>query len=187
MTTTQRRAIFREKALKHYTEGRKKDILPNFNSISAPFFAWMLLASLIATGLVAWLGQVPVFLTGNGIVLGNTDEANGGANTVAFFAPAQAAQLQAGDAVQVQLSSNSVRVTGTIIRVLPGTTDLATALTSYGLNLGGSPLSSRQVTVALVKLGDSFSAANYMGSPMTLEVNVGTESLFSALTGIKFS
>lgn len=187
MATTQRHAIFREKALKHYTEGRKKDVLPHFSSISAGLFAWMLLASLIATGLVAWFGQVPVFVPAYGIVLGDASKTDDGANALAFFAPAQAGQLQAGDTTQIQLGSSSSHVAGTITRVLPGVTDLTRALTHYGLNLGNSAPTSQQVVVALVKLDNGVSAANYTGSMMTMEVNVGTEALFSALTGIKIS
>ncbi|HXR66012.1 MAG TPA: hypothetical protein VN729_08815 [Ktedonobacteraceae bacterium] len=186
----QRHTIFRDKALKHYTEGRKKDILPNFSSLSAGLFAWVLLASMIVTGLVAWYGQVPVFLAGSGIVLGNggqTNTARGGANALAFFAPEQATQLHVGDAAQVQVGASSSHVDGTIVQVLPGTTNLATALAHYGLNFGNASLQSQQVAVALINLGAGFPAANYTGSSVVVEVTVGTQSLFSALTGIGIS
>lgn len=183
----QRHAIFREKALKHYTQGRKKDVLPHFSSISAAFFAWMLLGSMIATGLVAWYGQVPVFLPGSGIVLGNgnqTATATGGANALAFFAPGRATQLRVGDTVQVQFGASSSHVDGTIAQVMPGTTDLASALTHYGLNFGNTTPQSQQVAVALIKLGTDFPAASYAGSTVVVEVTVGTQSLFSALANI---
>ena len=183
----QRHAIFREKALKHYTHGRKKDVLPHFNSISAALFAWALLASLIATSLVAWYGQVPIFLAGSGIVLGNegqTATAANGADALAFFTPGQTARLQAGDIVQVQLGANSSPLGGTVVQVLPGTTNLATALAHYGLNFSSTAQQSQQVAVALIKMGAGFPAASYTGSPIVVEVNVGTQSLFSALTGM---
>lgn len=186
----QRHAIFREKALKHYTQGRKKDVLPNFSSISAALFAWVLLGSLIATGLVAWYGQVPIFLPGSGIVLGNgnkTVTTTGGANALAFFAPDQATRLHVGDRVQVQFGASSSHVDGTVAQVMPGTTDLATALTHYGLNFGNAASQSQQIAVALIKLGANFPAASYAGTTVVVEVTVGTQSLFSALTGIQFS
>lgn len=183
----QRHAIFREKALKHYTQGRKKDVLPNFSSISAALFAWLLLVSLIATGLVAWYGQVPIFLPGSGIVLGSGNKATtaGGASALAFFAPEQATQLRVGDTVQVQFGASSSHVAGTVAQVMPGTTDLATALTHYGLNFGNTASQSQQIAVALIKLGADFPAASYAGSTVVVEVTVGTQSLFSALTGIQ--
>lgn len=182
----QRHAIFREKALKHYTQGRKKDVLPNFSSISAALFAWLLLGSLIATGLVAWYGQVPVFLPGSGIVLGNGNKAaTDGANALAFFASEQATRLHVGDTVQVQFGASSSHVNGTVAQVMPGTTDLTTALTHYGLNFGNAASQSQQIAVALIKLGADFPAASYAGSTVVVEVTVGTQSLFSALTGIQ--
>jgi hypothetical protein len=186
----QRHAIFRDKALKHYTQGRKKDVLPNFSSISAGLFAWILLASIIATGLVAWYGQVPVFLQASGIVLGNgsqTNAANGKANALAFFAPDDTTQLRPGETAQVQLNGNSVPLNGTLVQVLPGTSDLATALSHYGLSFNNTSMQGQQVAVALLNLGDNFPAARYAGSPLAMEVNVGTQSLFSALTGINIS
>src|SRR6266849_4530547 len=141
MATTKRLAIFREKALKHYTQGRKKDVLPNFRSISAGFFAWWLLISLCATALVACFGQVPVFLPGSGIVLGNSSQALSASNEVralAFFAPDSASRLSAGDTVQVQFGASTSHINGSVAQVLPGTTDLASALAHYGLNLGAS-------------------------------------------------
>lgn len=183
----QRHAIFREKALKHYTQGRKKDVLPNFSSISAALFAWLLLGSLIATGLVAWYGQVPVLLPGSGIVLGNGNKeaTTDGANALAFFAPEQATRLRVGDTVQVQFGTSSSHIDGTVAQVMPGTTDLATALTHYGLNFGNVASQSQQIAVALIKLGANFPAASYAGSTVVVEVTVGTQSLFSALTGVQ--
>jgi hypothetical protein len=186
----QRHTIFRDKALKHYTQGRKEDVLPNFSSLSAGFFAWMLLVSLIATGLVAWYGQVPIFLPGSGIVLGNgsqTSTTNNGANALVFFSPDQATRLHAGDTAQVQLGANSSHIDGTIVQVMPGTTNLATALSHYGLSFGNTALQSQQVSVALLNLGTGFPAASYTGSTIVVQVNVGTQSLFSALTGMGIS
>lgn len=186
----QRHAIFRDKALKHYTQGRKKDVLPNFSSLSAGLFAWLLLGSLIATGLVAWYGQVPVFLPGSGIVLGNSSQAsvtNSGANALVFFSPDQATRLHVGDKAQTQLGTNGSNINGTIVQVLPGTTNLATALSHYGLSFSNTTAQSQQVAVALLNLGTRFPAASYAGSSIVVQVNVGTESLFSALTGIGIS
>ncbi len=186
----QRHAIFREKALKHYTQGRKKDVLPHFNSVSAALFGWALLVSLLATGLVAWYGQVPIFLAGSGIVLGDAGQAAtaaNGADALAFFAPTQVAELRTGDTAQIQLGASASQLAGTIVQVLPGTTDLATALAHYGLNFSAAAQQSQQVAVVLIKMGAGFPASSYTGSPIVVEANVGTQSLFSALTGMGMS
>ncbi|HVU67155.1 MAG TPA: hypothetical protein VHD63_08505 [Ktedonobacteraceae bacterium] len=187
----QRHAIFREKALKHYAEGRKKDVLPHFSSLSAGFFAWLLLAFLIITGLVAWCGQVPIFLQGSGIVLASGSQAGtvpGGANAVAFFAPDQVKRLHVGETTQVQLvAGSSSHITGTMVQVMPETTSVGEALARYGLSLSKTSAPSQHIAVALLKLEPDFPAASYAGSIVVVEASVGTQSLFSALTGLGIS
>lgn len=192
MQQATKQSIFRDKAIKHYSQGRKKDILPNFSSIPVAIFAWALLASLLVTGLVASLGQVPIFLAGSGIVLSN-GSASSSAHTssmgsaLAFFRPDQLAKLRTGQTVQVQVESSGAQIAGTVAQVLPAPTNLATALAHYGLNVGnGSSLSSQQMAVALIKLVKGTPASLYAGSAVGVQVGVGTQSLFSALTGITF-
>ncbi|MGH2507876.1 MAG: hypothetical protein ACRDHZ_10815, partial [Ktedonobacteraceae bacterium] len=101
-----RNPIFRDKAVKHYMQNRKKDVLPNFSSVPAAIFGWLLLGLLIATGLLAGYGQVPVSVDGEGIVLstGNPAQtANNGAVALAFFSPSVAAQLHVGQSVRIQV------------------------------------------------------------------------------------
>lgn len=182
-----RNSIFRDKALKHYTQGRKKDVLPNFSSIPVAVFFWVLLASLIATGLLAWYGQVPIYLTGPGIVLNTRNQALPGNNEPAalvFFPPSASAQLHAGLSVNIQLGISGQQLTSTIAEVEPGTTSPAAALAHYGLNTGGSSQANQPTVVVVVRLGANFPVALYAGSPLAVEVNVGTRSLFSALTGL---
>ncbi len=182
-----RHSIFRDKALKHYIQGNKKDVLPNFSSIPATIFVWVLLASLIATGLVAWRAQVPVYLAGSGIVLGNVNQASAGdsqAGALAFFSPDQLTHLRAGQPAQILLNAGSSQQVGTIAQVLPGVTTLAAAFKHYGLSFGGADSQSQQVAVALIALGTGFQTALYTGSTVIVEVRVGTQSMFSAISGI---
>lgn len=185
-----RHSIFREKALKHYNQGRKKDVLPNFSSIPTAIFAWALLGALIGTGLLACLGQVPIYLAGSGIVLGSTNHTagrSGNLEALAFFPPAELTQLHAGQSVQLQPGASGVHQAGTIAQVLPGVTSLSTAFEHYGLNLSSASLESQKVAAALIQFTAGSSATFYAGSTLVLQVNVGTQSLFSALAGIGHS
>lgn len=188
-----RHSIFRDKALKRYIEGRKKDVLPNFSSIPVAIFFWVLIGSFTATGLVAWYMQVPVYLAGPGIMLGEGNAAQGasnGATALVFFSPGASAKVHVGQSAQIQTSTGGSPLTGAIVEVAPGTTNLAAALQHYGLGSGSASstsLSSQQVVVALLKLGAGVPATLYPGSFLTVEVNVGTQSLFFALAGIKHS
>lgn len=189
----QRHSIFRDKALKHYTQGRKKDVLPNFSSIPVAIFFWLLLGSLLATALVFWYVQVPVYLTAPGIMLGQgnaAQSAGNGATALVFFSPSASAQVQVGQPAQVQVSASNSSLNGVIVQVQPGTTNLAAALEHYGLGSGGAnsaSLASQQVVVALLRLSAGVPATLYTGSPLAVEIHVGSQSLFSALTGIQIS
>jgi hypothetical protein len=182
-----RKSIFRDQALKHYTQGKKKDVLPNFSSVSAAVFGWLLLGLLIATGLIAAYGQVPVTVEGTGLVLstGNAAQAQSqGAVALVFFPPGAAAKLQAGQSVRIRVGTSNEELTSEIAEVEPGTSSPAAALKRYGQLTNGSATANEQVVVALLKSSPTFSITSAVGSFLTVQVNAGTQSLFTALTGI---
>src|SRR5262249_10388215 len=102
------RSIFRDKALKHYTQSRKKDILPNFSSIPAVIFLWVLLCLLISTGLLTWGVQVPLYVTGKGFMIQPAQHMRPGSretDIVLFFSPGAASKLRAGLPVQINIGA----------------------------------------------------------------------------------
>lgn len=182
-----RNSIFRDKALKHYMQNRKKDVLPNFSSVPVAIFAWVLFGFLLATGLVAEYGQVPVSVTGAGFVLGAGNAAqaeSNGAVVLAFFPTSAAAQLHAGQSASIQVGGSSVELTGVIAQVEPGVSSPAAALERYGQKTSGSAQAQQQTVVALLKPGSNFPVTQYIGSALVVQVNAGTQSLFSAISGL---
>lgn len=174
-------SIFRDKALKHYMQSQKKDVLPHFNSIPVAIFFWVLLGLLIATGFLAWYVQVPVYLNGSGILPGTgTHSLPGKSKTVAlvFFQPDKAHELHAGQAVTIQLSNKGTQPTGVISEIDSGISSPATVQARYGLQI------AQPVVVAFIDLGNDFPSTLYANSALVVQVLVRTESLFSALTGI---
>lgn len=182
-----RKPIFRDKALKHYMQNRKKDVLPNFSSVPAAIFGWLLLGLLIATGLVAGYGQVPVSVTGSGIVLGTGNPAQAGSSgavALAFFPPSAAARLHAGQSALLQVSTTGTQLTSAIAEVEPGMSSPAAALEHYGQKISSSAQGAQQMVVVLFKLSPRFPVSDYAGSPLAVQVNAGTQSLFSAIAGM---
>lgn len=172
-------SIFRDKALKHYTQNKKKDILPNFSSIPVAIFLWMLLGSLLATGLVAWRTQVPVYLTGASVVLGTGKQEM---VALAFLAPKTPTQLHAGLPVHIQTGASGSQFTSTIAAVEPGTTTLANAFEHAGLPVGQPSEMTQPVVILLIKRDPS--AVLDRGSILVIQVTLGMRSLFSAISGI---
>jgi hypothetical protein len=183
-----RNQIFRDKALKHYMQSREKDVLPNFSSVPVAIFGWLLLGLLIATGLVAEYGQIPVSVAGSGIILGLGNPAQAGSDgtiALAFFPPSAAARLHAGQAALLQISANGVQLTSVIAQVEPGMSSPIAALEHYGQKVSSSAQGNQPTVVVLFKLGPRFPASDYAGSALAVQVNAGTQSLFSAITGIE--
>lgn len=181
-----RHSIFRDKALKHYAQGRKKDILPHFSSFSVAIFFWTLVALLSATGLLAAYAQVPVYLTGTGIVLNASGHTLPGQNApvaLAFFQPNTSAELHRGLPVVIQVGSNGQQLTSMITAVESGTTSPAAALAHYGIKLGTSSLTSEPAVIVFISLGASIPTALYTGDALAIEVKIGTQSLFASLAG----
>jgi hypothetical protein len=172
-------SIFRDKALKHYTQQKKRDILPNFSSVPVAIFLWMLLGSLLATGLVTWHTQIPVYLTGTSVVLGAAPQ-----DTVAlaFLAPPTSTRLHAGLPVSVQTDTSGSQFTSTIAAVEPGTTNLAKAFAHARLPVGQGPEMEQAVMVVLI--GRSPALILERGAFLMLRVTLGTRSLFAAISGI---
>lgn len=172
-------SIFRDKALKHYTQQKKKDILPHFSSVPVAIFLWMLLGSLLATGLVTWQTQVPVYFTGTSVVLGPPEQ-----DTVAlaFLAPQTSTRLHAGLTVSIQTGAPGSQFTSTIAAVEPGTTTLANALAHARLPVGQATAIKQAVVIMLINR--SRAVALERGSVLVVRVTLGMHSLFSAISGI---
>jgi hypothetical protein len=178
-----RQSIFRDKALKHYTLGRKKDILPNFSSIPVAIFLWVLLGMIIATGLMAQYTQIPVYLPGAGIVLGTVGQAHAGNDetAVAFIPSGTSMPLHAGLSVQIQTGESNLQFTRTITKIEPGSISLAKAFAEYKLSNSNASLANQ--SAVLIFIGSGSAVLPSVGSALTLNVLMGTQSLISALLG----
>jgi|SRR5579883_2033445 len=176
----QRHSIFREKAFQHYTQGKKKDVLPNFSSVPVAIFLVVLLASFTATGLVAWRTQVPVYLPGMGILLGTENHST---VELAFLSQGTPAKLTAGQSILIQTSSTGPQIVSTITEVTPE----ATTLASVFKQIGAPAPSSSAMNLPAIILQVSWNAALADLSPgrqMIVQVAIRTRPLFVALTGL---
>jgi hypothetical protein len=177
-----RRSIFRDRALKHYTQNKKRDILPNFSSISSAVFFWALLGLLAATGLLAWYTPVSLYTTGTGIVVQAAKSS--GVSVVVFFSPADAAKLHPGQSVHLGVGATGQQLESTLTEIQPGTATPAEVLRSYGLQINNPALNQPEV-VTLVNLGNASPDSAYAGSIVSAQVEVGTQSLLSSIISIK--
>jgi len=180
------RPLFREHALKHYLQKREKDILPRL--VSPPTFicGWFLLCLVAAVGVVAWLEKVPIFVNGSGIVLaqeqGNVSSGDGG--TIRIFLPASKARLvHVGETSLLQVGMAGPTFTTRIVHVEPGLLSPDDVHKRYGFNYYGMPVITEPSVAVDVKVKPSVLSRLYAGSPVSAQVQIGTQRVLSLLPG----
>jgi hypothetical protein len=114
-----RGGLFRSQALKHYMQDREKDILPRFVAPPMFLFLWTLIGLLLITLGIAWFGEVPQYVTGNGLIL----EQQAGTQVALLFFPVDPASpfsVRVGTPVHLRLEAGSKLQTHTVTHVEPG-------------------------------------------------------------------
>jgi hypothetical protein len=117
MISASKGEIFRKEAIEKYTQGRDKNVLPQFILPPVFVFLWCLLALFVSAGVTAWLGQVPVYTSGAGIILdpsssGNTS--NGVMTAVIFIPYNPSLHLQVGQPVNMQIGQSGPQISTAI-------------------------------------------------------------------------
>ena len=117
MISASKGAIFRKEAIEKYARGRDKNVLPQFVLPPVFVFLWCLLALFVSAGITAWLGQVPVYATGIGIVLNPSTSgstANGEMAAVIFVPYNTSLHLQVGQPITAQIGQAGPQMTTAI-------------------------------------------------------------------------
>jgi hypothetical protein len=175
-TAAPKGSIFRSKALQKYVQSREKNVLPRL--VAPPVFAffWVILALFTAAGLVAWLGQVPLYVTGSGLVLDRSATAAQGkeeAVAVILLPATSFVHLRAGMPVQVQVGSDGSPIPCTIDSVESRILSPSEVHQRYMLVVPEPSF------VAIVGLGPGISSHLYAGSPVQAQIQIGSERLLS--------
>jgi len=185
--TESKRAIFRHKALQQYQQSRNKTVLPRYVSPPVFVFLWILLVLLAIAGVAAWLGQVPTYVAGSGVVLepGSTSQPGSDVAVAVVFVPATPSlALRPGMPVQLQIGSTGPQLTTTIATVVPEVVSPSEARTQYALGGVAAAVITQPSVAVTARLGSSIPAQVYAGSIVSAQVQVGTRSVLSLLPGL---
>jgi len=185
--TASKRTIFRHKALQQYEQSRNKTVLPRY--VSPPIFVclWILLGLLIIAGVAAWLGRVPTYVAGSGVVLepGSTTQQGSDEAVAVVFVPATPSlTLRPGLPVQLQIGATGPQVASTIMTVEPGIVSPSEARAQYALGGVAAAVITQPSVAVTARLGPSIPAQVYAGSIVSAQVQVGTRSVLSLLPGL---
>jgi len=179
--------IFRKEAIERYAQGRDKNVLPQFIMPPVFVFLWCLLALFVSAGITAWLGQVPVYATGVGVVLDPSSSGNpaNGEMTAVIFIPcnppcnSQSLHLQAGQPVNIQhIGLANPKISTAAIRTVASET-LSPSMVGKQFSVS---IPSPSVAVTVLLVGSDLSL--YSGSPVQAQVKVSSRRLLSLFPGL---
>lgn len=194
-----RRPLFRESAFKQYMQKREKDSMPRLISPPIFLFSWILLCLLVAAAFLAWWGEVPIFASGQGIMLAQTHQQgqlrqqtqntatqsstltnNDGIEALVLLPAAYSTQIRVGQSASVQLGATGPSYSGQIETV-----------DSQVVSPGAMPVQYTQSGLALlltqpsilVRVRLSSIAPHSAGSLVQARVLVQTRRAISLLPG----
>ena len=174
-TATPKIQVFRSKTLQKYMQNREKSVLPRI--VAPPIFAfsWIVLTLLIAAGIAVWLGEIPSYITGSGIILGTNSTAHqiDGANAALLLPASDSSYIRPGLPVQLQIGQAGPQLHRTINSVSQNLLSPAEVRQQYGFEVADPSL------VVTVALGPTISEQLYSGSPIQAQVQIGSQSLLT--------
>ena len=183
-----KRNIFRGKALQHYAASREKEVLPRLISPPVFVFLWLLLAFLLVASIAAWLTRVPTYIVTTGVVFDQGiiqgQQANNEATVIVFVPIRHVSQVHVGQSILLQIGATGSQLHGKVERVVPGILSPNEARRRYGLDNATSPTITGPSMVLTISLGPAFPALQYAGSPVSAQLQTGSQRVLSLLPGL---
>jgi hypothetical protein len=170
------RSIFRSKAVQHYLQSRDKTILPLF--IAPPVFTlyWLLLGIFLMSGLIAWFGQVPLYVSGPGLISAQSTSVNQQSVqvTALIFLPSSSSlRPPPGSSALIQAGTTGPQLNGIVDMIKPGVFSPSEVQKQYAFEV------FTPVIVVRVKSTVQTASNLYAGAPVSAQIQVGTQRLIA--------
>jgi hypothetical protein len=178
-----KQAIFREHALKQYLRRQNQGIILRLVSPPIFVFCWILLLLLLAAGVLAWRMQVPIFFTGQGIMVKQEVAGQEKAQVAVFISPNQQQVLHVGQTVDLQVGPAATQIAGVIEHIDNQATSPDEVRARFHLRGDLARLITGPSLTVLVSLKTTINADLYVGSFCSARVRIGSRSVLSLLPG----
>jgi hypothetical protein len=181
--------LFRQQALDYYARSREKSILPRIVRPPVFLFLWLLLALAVLAVTLAWVGEVPIYLSGPGMVVQRTSvhqqQVQQSLSALAFlpFTPGQPLPIHVGSPVRIYLGTQQQALLTAVTQVEPGILSPREIEQRYAPASAISAQLTGPVIVVTIQLGPASVSQAYAGSILTAQIQVGTTSLLSLMMG----
>lgn len=177
-----RRSIFRDKAVRHYLEGREKEVLPQFVSPRSFLLLWALFVLLlVVVGSVAYFIKTPVYASGPAVVLDQKDVTYGSDGpVVAAFLPSEYLDsLREGQKLLLQLDPAGERLVRPVASIEPEVLSPDAARERFDLDGGQEEVITRPAAVVTAPLPNTLDASKHDGGVYRADVEVGSRRAIS--------
>jgi hypothetical protein len=181
--------LFRQQALDYYARSREKSILPRIARPPVFLLLWLLLALAALAVMLAWLGQVPIYLSGPGMIVEQTivqqQHITHTALALVFLpvTPGQPWRVHVGSQAHIHIGTHGQMLVASVAQVEPGIVGPAEIAQRYA----PTDTITAQITgpsiVVLMHLSSAFASETYAGSTLTVQIQVGTTSVLSSVLG----
>ncbi len=171
-----KRSIFRDQAVQKYRQVQEKSVLPRIVAPPVFLFFWILLVILTAGGIVAWMGQVPLYITGSGVILDRDVVPGQGSDEAVAVVPFDAndvSHIHRGLSSEVQIGSIGREFTRPVDTVSSALLSPSEIHQRYGLEMADP------ARIISIRLGGAISKHIYAGSPVHVQIQVGSRRLLS--------
>ena len=184
------RVVFRPEALQYYMQNREEVVFFRFLSPRKIVYFWILLAVIVASGLVAWFIEMPVYLSGSAVVVdsngvaGIEEYTQEGIVLIAFLPPEQ--RLQVGQTLwlNVDVDGEEMRLSEEIVALLPEIYSPDDTRKRFQLENNHALIINQPTMVAIARFNISSldsHASTYNGSVYSVNIEIDSRRVVSLL------
>lgn len=181
--------LFRQQALDYYAQSQEKSVLPRIARPPVFLLLWLLLVLAGIAVMLAWLVQVPVYISATGMIVEQTtvqqQQVLHTTTALAFLpvTPDQPLHVHVGSPAQLYIGAQKQPLITSVAKVEPGILSPVEIAQRYA---PGSAITARitgPAIVVTIHLSSTFASQTYAGSTLTAQVQVGTTSILSSVLG----
>lgn len=178
-----KRSIFRESAIQKYLKRQEQGVLLRVITPPAFLLLWIVLIFFLGAVGLAWMVEVPVSLTGQGIIIEQNKQGASEVVAALFFPPDQLGDLHRGQSVNMSVGSTASSLTGSITSIETQVISPEEARQRFNLQGALVQVVAGPSIVAFVDIGSASSTRVYVGSVCAAQVRIGSQRVLSLLPG----
>jgi hypothetical protein len=190
LATGAHRSVYRPEAVRRYMEGRERSVLPRFVSPRIFVCLWLLLGLLLASAVLAWFTEIPMYASGQAVIVRRSDlsaHVPDEVVAVAFLPAEELVHLRHGQMLFLELDDSGRRLGSEILTVEPEISSPEVVRNRFALDTATGLAVNRPVAVVIAHLEappGEFPATSYVGSTYPVQVAVQPRRVLTLLPGL---